>query len=116
MLFVILGLGAGALLALGASRLRISAWWILAPGAAATALLALLSPAESTCDAAEAVGWTYDIAALIALASYSVATLTAFVDAMRTREARRLLPIAAALILFIAGFLIVGETIGNCLS
>jgi hypothetical protein len=116
MLFVILGLGIAALLALGASRLRISAWWILAPAAAALALLLALSPAESSCEGSGALGWTYDIAILVGLVSCPLAALTAFVDAIRTAEARRLLPVGAAALLFIAGFLIVANTVGDCLS
>jgi hypothetical protein len=114
-LFVILGLGIAALLALGASRLRISAWWILAPAAAALALLVVLSPAESKCEGG-ALGWTYDIAILVGLASCPLAALTAFVAAIRTAEARRLLPVGAAALIFIAGFLVVVNTVGDCLS
>jgi hypothetical protein len=40
------------------------------PGGLATGLLALLSPQQGTCDAAEAVGWAYSIGALVALASF----------------------------------------------
>ena len=116
MLFAALGLGVASLVALGAFRLGISAWWILAPGAAAFALLALLSPAESSCEASEALEYTYGIAILVALASFTVTVLTAFVEAMRTGQGRRLLPIAAAVLLVIPGFFIVGEAIGNCLS
>jgi hypothetical protein len=78
MLFAVLGLGVASLVALGTSRLRISAWWILAPGAAAFALLVALYPAESNCEPSRAVGYA------------------AFVEAMRAGEGRRLLPIAVA--------------------
>jgi uncharacterized membrane protein len=102
--------------AFGASKLGISPWWILVPGGLATALLALLAPQEATCDAAEAVGWAYLIGVLVALASFVLTPLTAFVDAIRHRAAARLLPALPAAALAIVTFFIVVGAIGNCLD
>jgi hypothetical protein len=101
-------------LAFGASKLGISPWWILVPGGLAAALLALLSPQEATRDAAEVVGWTYGIGALVALASFVLTPLTAFVDAIRRRAAGRLILALPAAVFAIVTFFIVIGAVGNC--
>jgi hypothetical protein len=89
-----------------ASRLRLSPWWVLLPGAIATGVAAILFSPVATCDAADSVELGFAGAILIAIGFYVGTSLTALVDAIRLvrrgakgRAALRLLPffIGAAL-------------------
>jgi hypothetical protein len=84
-------------------------WFLLIPGAVATAALVLLSGPESTCSGSDTVTIGFDIAVLVAAAS-AIATAVAAV------MLRRLWPFLAAVLLAILGYFLVVNVVGDCLA
>jgi hypothetical protein len=104
-------------LSLGASRLRIGSWWVLAPGATACGLMIAMSGSLGTCQTGKAFADVFFAAGMVAVASIVLASLTAFVNVARGGDAAELLIIAVAGVVgFVTMFGYVGDAIGNCMG
>jgi hypothetical protein len=106
-----------------ASRLRLSPWWVLLPGAIATGVAAILYSPVATCDAADSVELGFAGAILIAIGFYVGTSLTALVDAIRLarkgatrRAALRLLPFFIGAALAFGTFLLAILSLLSCLN
>jgi ribose/xylose/arabinose/galactoside ABC-type transport system permease subunit len=80
-------------------------------------VLITLSAPISTCESDDATGITFSVAGIVAFVSIVLTSLTAFVDVVRGRSARRLLAIVAAVVMgAVTLFGFAGDAIGNCLN
>ena len=109
--------------AAAAWRLRISAWWLLVPGLAATGVAVLLYSPVAGCDAADSVGVAFGGAIIVGVGFHIGTALAALIDAIRLlrerafrRAAHRLLPFLAGAALAFGTFAVAVFALLSCVS
>jgi hypothetical protein len=93
-----------------ASRFRVSPWWVLVPGAIATAVAVLFFSPVSACNAADSVEVAFGIAILVAIGFYVGTALTALVDGIRLVRRGATGPALLRLLPFLLGAALAGGT------
>ena len=111
------------LAAVAAWRLRISPWWVLASGAAATGIALLLYSPVAGCDAGDSVGLAFGTAAIVGIGLHVGTALTAVADGVRLaregarrRAALRVLPLLLGGALAVVTFFVAIFALLSCVE